>query len=391
VIITAALWQWGAKDMYYILNANAGLVPVAADFVQRERRFLLVSFIVEISFYTILILFKLSLLFFFKRLSGDVGRFKYFWWPTLIFSMITYVVAIGDVGYQCLFGSLEKIAVRCNSRSGTYFLKVTLDVNCALDVLSDFLSKLFWAKVRRKYMLIGAQPVMLHPIFLLWNVQIRWGKKLAIFGIFSLSIITMAIAIVRAADIDATQKSNGLPDSSYLWFWSDLQSFLCTLFSSYDLAADISDILIADPLEKKPGIVVSCAAAFRQLFVSSTRSDKKPVWKPTDSYYERVVSSFRSKRRKPSDTSNLYSIPGTSQAEEDKFDYIAMHDAFEPASQHDSQGPMFVTRLDKPAAACYSAPDQYQIHANQIMREVEYHVTQHPIRKLSSGGQSEEV
>lgn len=68
---------------------------------------------------------------------------------------------------------------------------------------------------------------MLLPIILLWNVQIRLGKKLALVGIFSLSIVTMAVAIARAADIGATQKSNGLPDSTYLWFWSSLQSFLC--------------------------------------------------------------------------------------------------------------------------------------------------------------------
>lgn len=140
VVVTAALWQWGAKDMYYILNANAGLVQVGPDFVTRMRRFLLVSFVVEMFFYTILMLFKLSLLFFFKRLGSSVDRFKYFWWPTLVFSMCTYLVAVGDIDYECLFGSLEDITVRCNSPSGTYFLKVTLDVNCALDVLSDFLS-----------------------------------------------------------------------------------------------------------------------------------------------------------------------------------------------------------------------------------------------------------
>lgn len=59
---------------------------------------------------------------------------------------------------------------------------------------------------------------MVIPILLLWNIQIRWGKKIALFGLFSLSIITMAIAIARTADIGATQKSNALPDSSYLWF-----------------------------------------------------------------------------------------------------------------------------------------------------------------------------
>lgn len=144
LLVTAGLWQWAAKDMYYVLNANAGLVQIGPDFTKRMHRFLVVSFIVEIFFYTILIMFKLSLLFFFKRLGSNADRFNYFWWPTLVFSICTYLVAIGDVDYNCIFGSLERIEVSCNSHAGTYFLKVTLDVNCALDVLSDFLSTFFF-------------------------------------------------------------------------------------------------------------------------------------------------------------------------------------------------------------------------------------------------------
>jgi hypothetical protein len=68
---------------------------------------------------------------------------------------------------------------------------------------------------------------MLIPFYLLWNVRIRLAKKIAFLGIFSLSIVTMGIAIARATEVGATQKSNGLIDSTYLWFWSALQSSLC--------------------------------------------------------------------------------------------------------------------------------------------------------------------
>ncbi|KUL91762.1 hypothetical protein ZTR_01174 [Talaromyces verruculosus] len=325
LLISAALWQWGAKDMYYILNANAGLVEIGPDFVARMRRFLLVSFIVEIFYYTILVLFKLSLLFFFRRAGSSANTFEHFWWPILVFSICTYLVAIGDVDYHCLFGSLEKISVACNSSSGTYFLKITLDVNCALDVLSDFL-------------------IMLLPILLLWNIQIRWGKKIALFGIFSLSIITMAIAIARVADVGATQKSNGLPDSTYLWFWSSLQSFL-----------------------------FSCAAAFRQLFMASTRSNSKPNWSPTESYYDRILASFWSRNKETSDP-NKSNIPSTSQVGK-AGNYFEMRNNSEEDWQDVSQNPGLVPNLGKPIAACYKGSDQNYMHANQIVREVEYGVT----------------
>ncbi|KAF3020108.1 hypothetical protein E8E14_005596 [Neopestalotiopsis sp. 37M] len=242
VVITASLWQWNASEMYYILNVNAGLAAAEADIWPRTRRWLLVSFLVELFFYTTLILFKLSMLFFFRRIGTIARTFKYIWWPVLIFSLCTYVAAAGNIGHKCLFGNLETITVYCNSPSGTSHLKITLDVNCALDVLSDFL-------------------IMLIPFYLLWNVRIRLAKKIAFLGIFSLSIVTMGIAIARATEVGATQKSNGLIDSTYLWFWSALQSSLC--------------------------IVVACSSAFRQLFVSTPTVNNNPPWKPTSSFYDR--------------------------------------------------------------------------------------------------------
>ncbi|TWU71365.1 hypothetical protein ED733_000905 [Metarhizium rileyi] len=252
-----------------------------------------------------------------RRLGDGAGSFNLFWWPTLVFCICTYLVAIGDVDYKCLFGTLESISVRCHSSSGTYFLKVTLDVNCALDVLSDSL-------------------IMLLPVHLLWNVQVRLGKKFALLALFSLSIITMAVAIARAADISDTQKFNEMPDSTYLWFWSSLQSLL--------------------------RVVVSCAASFRQLFVASSRSNSKPV------------ASFRFRRKKPSG-SGSQDMSSTSRAGEafNPFDDDSMGagPASGAASQSSSQSLVLVPRLGKPMATCYKAPGRNHTRANQITKEVE--------------------
>lgn len=45
-------------------------------------------------------------------------------------------------------------------------------------------------------------------------------------GLFSLSIVTIGIAITRTADIAATAKANGQPDPTYLWLWSTIQATL---------------------------------------------------------------------------------------------------------------------------------------------------------------------
>lgn len=64
------------------------------------------------------------------------------------------------------------------------------------------------------------------PLTLLWNVRIHIRKKIAFSGIFSLTLITIAVAIARTADLHATAKPSGQQDSTYLWMWSATQSSL---------------------------------------------------------------------------------------------------------------------------------------------------------------------
>lgn len=64
---------------------------------------------------------------------------------------------------------------------------------------------------------------MLLPTILLWRTKIRLAKKLAILGLFSLSLITIAIAIARVADINVTKRPDGNLDNSYLWLWSVIE------------------------------------------------------------------------------------------------------------------------------------------------------------------------
>lgn len=68
--------------------------------------------------------------------------------------------------------------------------------------------------------------VMVIPFALLWKVQIPQRKKIAFIGLFSLSLITIAIAIARTADLGATVLTGGQLDSTYLWLWSAIQSSL---------------------------------------------------------------------------------------------------------------------------------------------------------------------
>lgn len=126
--------------MYYVLDISAGLRAPDADFYTRLIPFARVQFVVQFFFYTTLTAVKLSFLLFFKRLGQRVHGQQYIWWPILVFSLISYIVSLGDMQYACELGPAETLVTYCNSASATNFTTATLKANCALDVFSDFLS-----------------------------------------------------------------------------------------------------------------------------------------------------------------------------------------------------------------------------------------------------------
>jgi hypothetical protein len=140
ILITAGLWQWAAKFMFYVLDAESGIVTLGPQLFPDLRAWLNVQLIAELFFYTTLVLVKLSFLFFFKRLGQNVMGQKYIWWPVLVFCLVVYVISIGNVQYKCYSSSLEVVATYCASVEANNFTMATLRANMALDVFSDFLS-----------------------------------------------------------------------------------------------------------------------------------------------------------------------------------------------------------------------------------------------------------
>jgi hypothetical protein len=58
------------------------------------------------------------------------------------------------------------------------------------------------------------------PIIMLWNVRISLRKKLALIGIFSLTVIVIVFAIVRVAVVTSYTKQS---DVTWLYVWSNIE------------------------------------------------------------------------------------------------------------------------------------------------------------------------
>ncbi|KAI1451241.1 hypothetical protein F4805DRAFT_452121 [Annulohypoxylon moriforme] len=319
--------------MYYVLNVQAGIESFdEARFFLQMRRWLHASLIAELFFYTGLLFIKLSFLLFFRRLGQGINFFRRVWWPVLFVTLASYFSSVGDVDYKCLVGPLETILQECNTASSIHFVIITLQVNCAFDILSDFL-------------------IMLLPATLLWRTKIRRTKKFAILGLFSLSIVTMVIAIVRVATIGVTRRPDGNLDNTYLWLWSSI--------------------------EPAVAIVVSCLSAFPQLFTQSSRS-QKPAFTPSESRL-RMMSRIRSRKNRTKDTlAELGSVTQHTAA----FDHSRVETDVEATSQRsqDSQQPVLVPHTHRPVVHAYRGPFQEQSvgSESQITHQIEFSVTKRP-------------
>ncbi|KUI59523.1 hypothetical protein VP1G_06755 [Cytospora mali] len=346
VLATVGVWKWAVDAMYYVLNTQSGLAVPGPRIYTDVRRYLNAQITVQILFYTTLLLVKLSFLSFFRRLGHNVSRQKYIWWPVLVFSVITYVVSIADIQFKCYSSPVDFVLTWCASAEANDFTMATMKANMALDVTSDFL-------------------IMVIPISLMWNVQMRFAKKMAFIGLFSLSIITIVIAIVRTTRVTTSRSSTGMDDSSFLWMWSGVQAPLA--------------------------IIIACLAAFPQLFAASTKS--KPVWTPTESYYQRLKTRMKAaKRSDPLYDLSAISIPGEPEDRHTIRYQVGSHPAQDnDKASYSSERPVLIPKasLHGQVTVCSSElsdPNVAPMQGQAIQRQLGYQVTQEEMPSFGHHG-----
>jgi hypothetical protein len=71
--------------------------------------------------------------------------------------------------------------------------------------------------------------ILIVPMLLLWPLQLALRRKLVLMGMMSLSAFMIAIAIVR---VTGAQLPNGVVDTSWLVFWSGMESAVSVLMVS---------------------------------------------------------------------------------------------------------------------------------------------------------------
>ncbi|PQE02870.1 CFEM domain-containing protein [Rutstroemia sp. NJR-2017a BBW] len=203
----AVLWQVYGGAMFDLMDVSAQIKTPGPDFVSRSEGYSRASGMVIVLFYTTLWSVKGSFLLFIRRLGTNITRHRYLWWPVCCFTLATYFACIGTIQYGCLFVPLQTIQTKCVTNSAVRFQQTTLKLNCAWDVLTDFL-------------------IMTIPISMVWGTQMRLRRKITFGVIFSLALITVIFAIVRTTEVSSLTR---MPDTSWLYMWSAIETTIAII------------------------------------------------------------------------------------------------------------------------------------------------------------------
>jgi len=232
------------------------------QFEANELIFQRASLAIQLLFYVSFWAVKFSFLVFFRRLGIKVIGLKIWWWTVTGITAAGFIASIGDIEYACLTKGLAYADVHCDTVSALNFQNGTLRGNCAIDVVTDAL-------------------IITIPVVLLWNVRISLRQKLALLGLFSLTMLTMATSIIRVAVVGGN--SHQQVDITWLYFWTNIEMFV--------------------------SIIVACLGSFRQLFVKTVNppnTKAEGVLKlPSDNmtFWRRGLFSFSLFTRRSSNTS----------------------------------------------------------------------------------------
>ncbi|KAF9737742.1 hypothetical protein PMIN01_05521 [Paraphaeosphaeria minitans] len=255
---------WMVDSMYWTMDlAFAPIDPSEfhPSLLTYIRRYSYGANISYMLMYTSLWSVKLSFLLFFYRLGPRlITGIKWHWWSVTVVTVAAYAVTFATYPYMCSFGTYKQIATPyCTTEQSMSF--VNLKVNVGLDVGTDVLSMfhlpltLFFSTRNRKWKkkknlrqnkLTCHPTVMTIPLNILWRSRIPCAQSLALGGVFSLVLVTITIAIVRAAlsTVGVTKQM----DSPWVLVWSAAEANIA--------------------------IVVACIGSFRMLFVIANRREE---------------------------------------------------------------------------------------------------------------------
>ncbi|KAL8770310.1 MAG: hypothetical protein Q9209_003946 [Squamulea sp. 1 TL-2023] len=226
ILIGAALWQNMIDDLYLIYAVSVGAVQppnnLLAILDQYTHQTIAVTMLNLFSLWSV----KAALLTLFFKLGHNVRGHKIIWWIAAGATVIGLAISIGVQNWQCITGSQMEAIAKCSTEAYGDFIYRSLRVQAAWDIITDAF-------------------ILAVPIKILWNVQISLRSKIGLVVLFSLTIFTMIIAILKVTLTLRTDRE----DDSWLYMWAGV--------------------------EPAVAIIIACGISYRALVSKEPRSSNK--------------------------------------------------------------------------------------------------------------------
>ncbi|VBB82152.1 Putative protein of unknown function [Podospora comata] len=243
IFVNSVVWATQWWNMYAIVWWGSGKQPLPPP-LKDIRQWMDCMLAMQLLVFFCIFIVKLALLLFFKRLYGnsETRRQRIYWWSCVVACAIVFILSMTIIQYKCYLNDFIYQNDHCNSG---WFVTESLIISTiltAFSIITDFM-------------------ILAIPVSMVWNLKIRRKKKAALIGLFSLTIITVIVGIVRVSILYTTRFNQGAIDPVAFIFWWSVEAYI--------------------------NLLIACLSSFPQLFVrSKPRQAEKPA--PTASMIERV-------------------------------------------------------------------------------------------------------
>ncbi|KAH6615964.1 hypothetical protein B0J18DRAFT_293457 [Chaetomium sp. MPI-SDFR-AT-0129] len=231
-LAAAIVAQLRLSYVYELEDVSNQIIPMPETFIDDVPKALHGIFIQGILSITGVHLVKLSFLLFFYRLGSAITQYRIFWRCVAFVTLASYAISIALIEYKCMLSDLQVIFFECTANGETARQWTYMVAYCTIDAASDVL-------------------IVCLPIAILWQVRLSMRKKLILTGIFSLTLFTVAVTIIRGTINVGRVATDGSQTQNIAWAWFWLSIEFITAY------------------------LTSCLVSFRMLFVHNEKEKRK--------------------------------------------------------------------------------------------------------------------
>ncbi|KAK4247234.1 hypothetical protein C7999DRAFT_14670 [Corynascus novoguineensis] len=205
-LAAACIAQLRLPYVYMLEDVSNRSIPMPPTFLDDVPKALHGIFIQGILSITGVHAVKLSFLLFFRRLGRQMPKYMIFWWFVAFVTLASYAVSIALVEYKCMLSSLDVVFFECTANGETARQWTYMIAYCTIDAASDVL-------------------ILFLPVVILWQVRLTIRKKLVLGAIFSLTLVTVAVTIIRGTIYEGKVATDGsqTQNIAWAWFWLSIE------------------------------------------------------------------------------------------------------------------------------------------------------------------------